>query len=136
MNKKGFVISTDSFLGLTLLSLIIIFSLFYLSQLNVFAWDSVNLIDSARDVSVVLEKSGVFENSVKLGSSELLLEQLNATPQRICFEVIIFDKNSLNPLLISTKAGCLVQNFQRFSINRSFIVDSNFYLSKIEVWYK
>ena len=136
MNNKGFIISTDSFLGLTLLSLIIIFSLFYLSQLNVFAWDSVTLIDSARDLSTILEKSKTFENSVRLESSELIVEKLNATQERICFEVTIFEKNSLNPKLISTKAGCSTQSSEKFSVDRSFVLDSNFYLAKIEAWYK
>lgn len=136
MNKNGFVISTDSFLGLTIIAFVIIASLFYLSQINFSSWNSVYLINSARDVAIVLEKSDSFKNSVFLNSSELITEKLNATPDSKCFEVSIFGENYVDPKIVSLKPGCVKLFREKFSIDRSFVVDNNFYLAKVEVWYK
>lgn len=136
MNKKGFIISTDSFLGLTIIAFVIVISLFYLSQVNLSSWSSIYLIDSARDVSIVLEKSDTLKNSVLLNSNELITQKLNATPDNICFEVNIFDSENNFPKLIALKSGCSKVFSKMFSVDRSFVVDSNFYLAKIEAWYK
>ncbi len=129
MKDRGFVISADSFLGLTLMAFIIIVSLFYSSQVNLSSWNSIDLINSARDISIVLEKSNTLENSVFLNSSELLVEKLNSTPNNVCFEVSIFSSNSDLAKVIATKSGCTKVFLEKFSVDRSFVVDSYFYLA-------
>lgn len=136
MNKNGFIISTDSFLGLTAIAFIIIISFFYLSQISLYSWDSVHLINSARDVSIVLEKSNSLQNSVLLNSNELITQKLNSTPENICFEVLIFESDSSNPKMIALKSGCVKFFREKFAVDRSFIVQDDFYLAKVQAWYK
>ena len=73
MHNKGFIITTDAFIGLTLLALITVISFFYLSTVVQSSWNTVDLINLARDEATVLEKQQIFENAIKQSSADLLL---------------------------------------------------------------
>lgn len=135
LSKKGFIITTDSFIGIILMAFIIIVSIFYISIINLSAWNSIDLINNSRDISIVLEKSGVFKNSVEQESSELLLENLNATKENICFEVKI-DKINFEDFIIVKKSGCTKKTEESLIVNRTFVDGNNFYITTVEAWYK
>ncbi|MBT4191776.1 MAG: hypothetical protein HOE11_00560, partial [Candidatus Diapherotrites archaeon] len=86
MNDKGFILTFDSFLGVVLLFFLFLASFFYISQVNFDSWNSIDLIDLARDELTVLEKNGVFENAILGNSSELIRQNINSAPNPICFE--------------------------------------------------
>jgi hypothetical protein len=140
LKNNGFVITSDAFLGLTLLFLLILVSLSYISQVSFVAWNNIDLINSARDLSIVLDKSNVFENSILLNSSELLLDELNSTPNSFCFEINIVPENSSVPVLSVLKTGCSKNFDELIVVNRSIIVNNNnvfsFFVVKTEAWFK
>lgn len=140
MKNNGFVITLDSFLGLTLLFFLIIASLYYVSQISFSSWNNIDLINSARDLSIVLEKGDYFEDSIIQGSSEILLEKINSTPQSICFEVSLTPENSSLPTIIASKSGCSKNYDELIVFNRVIVVndgeDFDFFVASTEAWYK
>jgi len=140
-NSKGFLISADSFLALTLLFVFILFSFFYISKTSSDSWNELDLITAARDESAVLEKSGVLESSVKSSSSDLILEYLSSTPHNYCYDVGIFSPTNLSlPIISVKKSGCFSSSEKVSSAERTFMVvnDSSvdFYIARILVWIK
>jgi hypothetical protein len=139
--QKGFILSSDAFLGLTLLALLIVVSFGYISQINPSVWNNIDLINAGRDLSITFKKSDVFTNAIKLSSAELLFDKLDSTPNSFCFEVNIFAESNLDvPIINAMKAGC-IKSFDEFVvINNSLVVNNNdevsFYLVKVGVWYK
>lgn len=141
MHNKGFIITTDAFIGLTLLALITVISFFYLSTVVQSSWNTVDLINLARDEATVLEKQQIFENAIKQSSADLLLSKLNATADSHCVEVSIFSESNLTvPTLYALKTGCTKNYSQLVIADRSVIVnngiDVDFYVAKVGVWYK
>jgi hypothetical protein len=141
MKDKGFILTFDSFLGIVLLFFLILATFFYISQISFDSWNSIDLITYARDEATVLEKNLVFENAIRQGSSELIRQNLNATHNPICFEASIFEDNNItSPVIIATKSGCVKNSDSIYAINRTVVVknnaDINFYLIKMEAWYK
>jgi hypothetical protein len=134
--NKGFIISTDSFLGLTLMAFIILIAIFYISIISLDSWNSIDLINTSRDEIALLEKNNVLKNSITQASNELIIEKLNETTQNICFEVSIYEYGNTFPDLIAKKSGCVKNTDELFIVNRSFVTDTNFYTAKIESWYK
>jgi hypothetical protein len=138
LKNNGFIITSDSFLGLTLLFLLVLISMVYVSQINFDYWNNINLIDSARDVSIVFDKGNFFEQAILEGSSELLLEKLNSTPGQLCFEVSIFSEGSKIPQMVASKYGCSKKN-NEVSVVRAVVVEDDgfdFYLARVGAWYK
>lgn len=140
MKNKGFIISSDAFLGLTLLSILILVSISYISQVDTNTWNNIDLINAGRDLSIVLDKSGVLEDAIKQSSTEVLSNKLVTTQNNICFEVNVFSEENLGvPMMSSIKAGCVKNYSELVVVNRSFVVRDNalkFYLVKVEAWYK
>jgi hypothetical protein len=141
LNDKGFILTFDSFLGVVLLFFLFLASFFYISQVNFDSWNSIDLIDLARDELTVLEKNGVFENAILGNSSELIRQNINSAPNPICFEASIFEDNAItSPVIIATKTGCDKTSESIFAVNRTIVVnnnnDINFYLVKMEAWHK
>ncbi len=140
MKNKGFIISSDAFLGLTLLSILILISISYISQVDTNSWNNIDLINAGRDLSIVLDKSGVLEDAIKQSSTEVLSNKLVTTQNNICFEVNVFNEENLGvPMMSSIKAGCVKNYSELVVVNRSFVVEDNtldFYLVKVEAWYK
>ncbi|MDD3084254.1 MAG: hypothetical protein PHP82_04490 [Candidatus ainarchaeum sp.] len=140
LNNNGFVITSDSFLSLTLLFLLILASIYYVSQIGFSSWNNIDLINSARDLSIVFEKGLYFENAIAHGSSELLLEKINSTPQSFCFETSIIPEGEVVPIIIASKVGCSKNYEELIVVNRSIVFnDSNiisFYNIRVEAWYK
>ncbi len=140
MKNNGFVITLDSFLGLTLLFFLIITSLYYVSQISFSSWNNIDLINSSRDLSIVLEKGNYLEDAIIQGSSELLLEKINSTPQSICFEVSLIPENSSFSTIIASKSGCSKSYDELIVVNRAIVVndgdDFDFFVVSIEAWYK
>ena len=139
-SNKGFIITSDSFLGFTMIVLISLIALSYLSQLNTNTWNNVDLINSGRDLSIVLEERDIFKDSIAQQSSELLFESLNATQNSYCFEISLYEDNESVPKIVAVRTGCTKNFTELIVINRSFVIDSNNsitnYYAKIEVWYK
>lgn len=140
-NQKGLFITTDAFVGLTLVFVLILASMVFLSQVSFNSWNSIDLIIASRDQATVLEKNEVLENSIKQNSSEPINSELINTPQNLCFEVNIFSNNNLDlPILSSIKPGC-VKYFKEYSSNeRTIIINEDnqvsFYIARVGVWYQ
>ena len=139
-SSKGFVITIDAFLSVTLVLLFIILSFFYLSQISINSWDSIDLKNTIYDSSNVLEKSLVLENAVKSLSSEEILVNLNETSKSYCIQLSILKQSDLSPLIVALKSGCQKLTDQLFSYERTLVVksDSNFsfYVVRTEGWVK
>jgi hypothetical protein len=140
LKSKGFILTFDAFLGLTLLAVLIIVSFGYVAQVNPIVWNNIDLINAGRDVSITFEKSNVFSNAIKQNSSELLVDKLDATPNSFCFEINIFESANLYvPKINVIKAGCN-KNFDEFVVVNSSLVVNNgsldFYMVGVGVWYK
>ena len=106
ISENGFIITVDSFLGITLATIFIILALFYLSLISLDSWNAVDLKDSCSDLISVMEKNGVIVDALFSSSSEEISLILNSTPQNTCFELIIFDEESIN-VIHSIKTGCV-----------------------------
>ncbi|MDD4251196.1 MAG: hypothetical protein PHX27_03325 [Candidatus ainarchaeum sp.] len=140
LGSKGFVITSDSFLGLTILFVLILASMFYISQVSFNSWNNIDLINSARDVLIVFDKASYFENAILQGSSEVLVEKINSTPKSLCFELSLIPKDSSIPLIIALKSGCFKNFNELIVVNRSIIVNDgasvSFFTARVEAWYK
>lgn len=123
--SRGFVLTVDSFIGLTMLLFLVLVSLYYVSQLNLASWNSIDLKNAVFDELSVLEKDSVLKGAVLESSSEGMLSALNLSPPTYCFEVVIFDKNVSSPLVHAVKTGCTKTGAQSSSAERSFVVDGN-----------
>lgn len=141
MRNRGFLISLDAFLSLTINMLLIFMAFFYLSQISTTSWNSVDLKLIVMDQLAVLEKSGTLESSVKQKSSEPILSSLNMTPYPLCFEVLVFNDENLSvPAIHVVKAGCQ-KNFTELSVvERALVVvhnsDVNFLIARVSGWKK
>ena len=141
MQSKGFIITTDAFIGLSMLAFIIVISFFYLSTVSLTSWNTVDLINLTRDEITVLEKQLVLEDAIKQGSADLVLSKINATPDAYCFELSLFSGANLDvPVLYALKTGCTKNYAQLVVADRTFIVNSDtnveFYIAKLGGWYK
>jgi hypothetical protein len=139
MSERGFVITVDAFLSVTMIVLFIILSFFYLSKVNLSSWNSVDLKTMTSDELTVLEKSLVFEDALKRGSSELILSSLNSTPIGYCFEATLFSQ-SFSPIIHTIKAGCTKNATNIASNERVIIVPTDstplIYVARVEGWVK
>ena len=141
MHNKGFIITTDAFIGLSMLAFIIVISFFYLSTVSMTSWNTVDLINLTRDEITVLEKQLVLEDAIKQSSADLILSKINATPDAYCFELSIFSGTNLDvPVLYALKTGCTKNYSQLVAADRTFVVNSDtnveFYIAKLGGWYK
>lgn len=139
-HEKGFVITIDSFIAVTLMLFLIVAAFFYLSKVSLTSYDSVGLRSVVFDELAVLEKNSVLEQAVLQSSSEGLLSSLNYSPANYCFEVIVFDSTVSTPILHTLKTGCVKTNKQTSSVERSFVVVDNdvasFYVARATGWAK
>ncbi len=137
-NEKGFIITVDSFISTTLVLVFVLVSFYYLSNISLNAWNTVDARTLAFDEGAVLEKSNALENSVKLVSSEPLLNSLNSTPSGYCFEATVFDSTMSTPIIHAIKTGCVKNSTKLISIDRAFVVRENaissFYIARVDVW--
>jgi len=141
MQTKGFIISTDAFIGLSLLAFFVVISYFYLSTVSLTSWNTIDLIDVTRDEITVLEKQQVLENAIKQSSADLILSKINATQDSLCFELSIFSQSNLDvPMLYAIKTGCTKNYEQLVVADRTLVVNTDtnveFYIAKIGGWYK
>jgi len=139
-SQRGFVITVDSFLGVTLLFLLIVLSFFYLSQTAINSWNTIDLRDAVFDEATVLEKSLVLETAVNQSSSEGILSSLDSTQASYCFEVSILNPDDFSIAINALKTGCIKHADESFSFEKTLVVNSNgtvsFYVARIEGWSK
>jgi hypothetical protein len=141
MQSKGFVITTDAFIALTLLFILAVVSFFFISNTSIESWNNVDLVLASRDESALLEKSLALENAVLRDSTEPITELINASPQAICLEVSVFSQSDLNtPVMYALKASCTKSFSEVVVSQRSFVVNNgssvNFFVARIGAWYK
>lgn len=140
MGEKGFVITIDAFLGITLMFALIIVAFFFFSQTELSAWNSVDLRNAVNDEAAVLLKGRILENALQQGSSELVLMNLNSSSDNYCFEVTITGAGSSSIVLHSIKTGCVKSSDNIAAVNKSVVVRSNslvsFYIARVEGWVK
>ena len=140
MNENGFIITIDSFLGITLLFVLLVMAYFFFSQVSLDAWNNIDLRNSVNDEATVLTKTFIFENAINQSSSEVISMAINTMPPNLCLEVTIMNSIDYSPLLHATKSSCVKSNKDVVAVNRNVSVrnDSrvNFYIAKVEGWYK
>jgi len=136
--EKGFIITVDSFISITLVLVFVLVSFYYLSNVTINSWNTVDARTLAFDEGAVLEKSLALENSIKQSSSEPLLSIINSTPSGYCFEVIVFDSTMVLPTVHAIKTGCTKNSSTLTSVERAFVVRENsivsVYIARINVW--
>lgn len=139
IGEKGFIITVDSFLGITLVAIFVIMAFGFISLIRVDSWNSVDLKNACSDLSSILESENIISNALLSYSTEGILEVLDLTPSNICFESIIFDSDS-NIVLHSIKTGCVKSSNQVFSTERSIVQNNggtvSFFISRINGWFK
>jgi hypothetical protein len=139
VSNKGFIITVDSFLGITLVAVFMILALVYLSLIRLDSWNSVDLKDSCSDLVSIMEKKGVIIDALLSSSSERISLVLNSTPSNKCFELIIFDDSS-NNVIHSIKTGCVKNSTSVFSVERSIVLNDgssvSFFVARINGWFK
>ena len=137
-SRKGFIITVDSFLGLTLMAVFMMLSLVYLSLVSLDSWNSIDLKDSCSDLVSILEKEGVIDRALLSSSSEEASFFINSTPQSSCFELVVFD--SLGDSVIhAIKTGCVKNSSSVFSVERSIVLNDeeiNFFIVRVNGWFK
>lgn len=140
-SKKGFILSTDAFLGLALMFIVVLVSYAYINQSSNNTWSSLDLVSFARDEAAVLEKSLALKNSILSSSAEPILEYISFAPDAYCIEVNIFSSSNLvSPIITATKPGC-TKSFSNIAfVDRTVVVNSgssiNYYIAKVGVWFK
>lgn len=137
--ERGFIITVDSFLALTLVAIFVILAFGFISLIRIDSWDSVDLKNSSSDLSSILKSTGVVKNALLGSSAEGVLEVLNSTPGNICFESMVFDSDS-NIVIHSIKTGCIKNSTQVFSSERLIVLNDSgtisFFISRINGWFK
>ncbi len=137
MNKKGFVISIDAMLALSVTLVLFIAAAFYLARVESSATPSLFLKEFSMDAGTVLEKTRILENAVEKNSSVELSSFLNKLPQNVCLEVSIFNEDDLESAELTVlKNGCNANYAEKTSIKRGFLAGSppQFYVARISAW--
>lgn len=139
LKEKGFVITIDSFLSITLVAIFVILAFGYISLIKLESWDSIDLKNSSSDVISILDKTNAFENALLSYSTEGIFSIINSTPSNICFESTVFDNES-NIVLHLIKTGCTKNSTHVFSVERSIVLNKSgtvsFFIARIEGWFK
>jgi len=139
LKEKGFIITVDSFLSITLVTLLVILAFNYVSLIKLDSWDSVDLKNSSSDVISILDKSNSFNDALLSSSTEGISSILNSTPNNVCFESTVFDSDS-NIVLHTIKTGCTKNSTSVFSVERSIVLNNSgvnsFFIARIEGWVK
>jgi hypothetical protein len=139
LNKKGFVITIDSFLSITLVAIFVMLAFGYLSLIKLDSWNSIDLKNSSSDLISILDKTNTFQNALLSSSTEGVSSILNSTPNNICFESTVFNSDSTIVLHL-IKTGCTKDSTQVYSVERSIVLNDNgnvsFFIARIEGWFK
>lgn len=137
--EKGFIITVDSFLGITLIAVLILLAFGYMSLIKLDSWNNIDLKNSCSDLVSILDKTNVLNDSLLSYSTEGILDIFNSTPNNICFESTLFD-DSFVVVLHAIKTGCTKSSTQVFSVERSIVLNDgatvSFFIARIEGWYK
>jgi len=136
---RGFVISFDALLALTLLLIVLLLTNSYLSGVEFGAKNSLTLKQNAMDIATVLEKSGEFEWAVQNNKVNQIRSYINKLPNSVCAEVKIFSDNDYStPALSVLRPGCTKDFDDSATINRGFVERSsgntNFYVGRVITW--
>jgi len=137
--EKGFVMTVDAFLSITLIAIFVLLAFGYISLIKLDSWDSVDLKNSCSDVISILDKTDLLNDAIASYSTENISSILNSTPNNICFELTMFNRD-LDVILHSIKTGCTKNSTQTFSVERSIVSNINgsvsFFIARIEGWFK
>lgn len=139
VGKKGFIITVDSFLGITLAFIFVILAFGFVSLVQIDSWNSIDLKNSVSDLSSIFESQNIISIALLSYSTEGVLDILNATPPSVCFESIVFD-SELSIVLHSIKTGCNKNSNQVLSAERLIVVNDgvsiSFFVSRVNGWFK
>jgi hypothetical protein len=118
-NKKGLIFTLDALFAILTLIFIVSSIVFFMGQLDstLYARQSLDII--ARDSLSMLERDGTLQQAVDISNGAVIEFFLNALPNSLCGQVLIFDAESLQ-LLAANKAGCSV-GVDKVTTRRSFI---------------
>jgi len=137
--KRGFLISFDGILSISVAFVFFLTAIFYLSGVESSSRQSSYLKDFSMDIASVLEKSGDLESAIDNNSVGPIESFLNRTPKNVCTQLRLFDKDDTsNSVMIVRKNGCLDDYTERTALKRSFFVESKdeFYLAEVNSWFK
>ena len=140
MKHKGFIISFDGMLALSVTLILFIAAAYYLARVESSAVSSVSLREFSMDVATVLEKSEMLERAVERDSAAEIRSLVNKMPESICLEVKIYSSDDLeNADIIVLRGGCTAEYEERTSAKRSFLAGSwnpSLHLAEVGAWYK
>lgn len=141
MRARGFIITTDAFLAITVLAVLILSSIIYVSQISSTSWHSADLVSISRDELTVLEKERIIEDSLEQSSAELITSKLNYSPNAYCFELSIYPQNDPDtPVMHAIKSGCTKSSSDIRVAERAIVVNDqgniSFFIAKMGAWQK
>ena len=121
MGKKGFVITLDAFLSLVLVLVLVFAAYSAISGTTATAWDTVQLKTLAQDEATVLQKSRAADAANFVWSGMDLVEIMNVSPVRVCFESSILYGPDRSVLVHALKTGCVKNASEIVAVERSFV---------------
>lgn len=128
--RRGFLLTSDAFLGLVLMAIVM---LMVASQdYGGSGTASLSIRSFSMDMLTSFEKSGLFEQS--LSEPSKLREALNALPPNICARITIAD--STNATVINVQNENCENQSNTYVFYRTFYAGNEPYLAKSEAWYK
>ena len=141
ISSKGFIISLDALVALSVLLSVLMLSSFYLSQAQYTAKNGIILKENAIDILSTLEKNGVLEEAVATDKPAPIRSFLNKLPDSICADLSIYNSTDLNSAVMDVlRPGCQKNFTESATLNGSFIVqeanDANFYIARSTVWFR
>ena len=141
ISGKGFIISLDALVALSILLSVLMLSSFYLGQAQYSAANSLILKENAADILSTLEKNGALEEAVATDKPAPIRSFLNKLPDSICADLSIYGSTDLNSAVMDVlRPGCRKNFTDSATLNGSFIVqegsDANFYIARAMVWFR
>ena len=139
MSGKGFVISFDGLLALSVTLILFIAAASYLARVESSAVSSVSLREFSVDVAAVLEKSGMLERAVERDSVAEIRSFVNKMPEGVCIEVKVYGSGDLeNAGIIVLRSGCTAVYEEKTSAKRGFLAGGSpsLHMAEVSAWYK
>ncbi|VVB98060.1 Uncharacterised protein [uncultured archaeon] len=128
--RKGFVLSFDVFIALSLLIIIVV--LVASQNYGDGTFNSLSLRSFSMDMLASFEKSGVFAQSV--GNETALRQAVNNLPPNVCVRMQV--TNSTNATIADLlREGCGAGD-NYYTYYRTFYTSGELYLAKSETWLK
>ena len=133
MSGKGFVMTLDAIIALSLLTLVMLTVMSQASRYGERAFDSIYLRSFSMNMLSTFEKSGLLEQGLYQPSR--LRVALNALPYNICAQITLMKYTNVTMVDLQ-KEGCGVVSGTSYVTYRTFYNNGTLYMAKSSAWSK